>query len=151
MTSKAQYELQFKKWRLRKNLSRKEWISIIKYIRERKITLERAEAFFNGASISRDRILREIARYGPAIERAEKVEGKRSQLATSHVFLIDTRDYTSPNWVRNTQCIGDSRFYRPKSPFSHCDFAPQSSEPTAQTSDRIYDIVEFTFSANRKL
>jgi transposase len=64
--SKSQYELHFKKWRLRKNLTKAEWRKIFKYLHEKAHQVEQIEAIFNGAVLPRERILREITRYGSA-------------------------------------------------------------------------------------
>jgi hypothetical protein len=66
--SKSQYESHFKKWRLRKNLTRAEWRQIIRYIRLKSFSGEQLEGLFKGTVISSERILREIARYGTTKE-----------------------------------------------------------------------------------
>jgi hypothetical protein len=62
--SKSQYELHFKKWRLRKNLTKAEWRKIIKYLHEKAHQIEQIEAVFNGSVLPKERIIREIMRYG---------------------------------------------------------------------------------------
>jgi hypothetical protein len=62
--SKSQYETQFRKWRLRKNLTKLEWKRIIRYLNQNTLDLEHREIVFQGVVLSKDRVLREIARHG---------------------------------------------------------------------------------------
>jgi hypothetical protein len=60
--SKSQYERQFRKWQLRKNLTGPEWTVIIRYMKRNSIRLEQVEVLFKGHEIPHKRILQEIAR-----------------------------------------------------------------------------------------
>jgi hypothetical protein len=71
--SKSQYELHFKKWRLRKNLTKAEWRKIIKYLHEKAHHVEQVEALFNGSVLPKERIIREITRYGSTKETPDGV------------------------------------------------------------------------------
>jgi hypothetical protein len=66
--SKSQYETQFRKWRIRKNLTKSEWKRIIQNLNQNALDLGNWEIVFQGVVVSKDRVLREIARYGPAAE-----------------------------------------------------------------------------------
>ncbi|OAG17775.1 hypothetical protein CC77DRAFT_234946 [Alternaria alternata] len=62
VASKSQYERQFRKWQLRKNLTGPEWTVIIRYMKRNSIRLEQVEVLFKGHEIPHKRILQEIAR-----------------------------------------------------------------------------------------
>jgi hypothetical protein len=62
--SKSQYENHFKKWRLRKNLTSVEWRQTIRHMKQNSLSGEQVKLLFKGAEIPRERIIREIARYG---------------------------------------------------------------------------------------
>jgi hypothetical protein len=64
ISSKSQYEFYFKKWSLRKNITRAEWRKIIKYLHEKAHHVEQVEAVFHGFVLPKERISREITRYG---------------------------------------------------------------------------------------
>jgi hypothetical protein len=72
-SSKSQYELYFKKWRLRKNLTKAEWRKIIKYLHEKAHHVEQVEALFHGFVLPKERITREITRYGSAKETSDAI------------------------------------------------------------------------------
>ncbi|KAH7371717.1 hypothetical protein BKA66DRAFT_182043 [Pyrenochaeta sp. MPI-SDFR-AT-0127] len=69
--SKSQYELHFKKWGLRKNLTRREWRMIIKFLRSGVLRSEPFELLFNGVVLSKERIAREMARHRSMKEKYE--------------------------------------------------------------------------------
>ncbi|KAH8706951.1 hypothetical protein GQ44DRAFT_818173 [Phaeosphaeriaceae sp. PMI808] len=64
IASKSQYEIHFKKWRLRKNLSKSEWRKIIQFMNEKGVSSETHQLRLNQTALPKERILREIARYG---------------------------------------------------------------------------------------
>ena len=65
VASKAQFELQFKKWKFRKNLNNEEW----EYVRHRSVKRQRdgkdSEAYINGSLISTKKIKKEVSRRFP--------------------------------------------------------------------------------------
>jgi hypothetical protein len=70
--SKSQYELHFKRWQLRKNLTRSEWEAIIRFMNARALRVEQIELVFQGTVLPEARVLREKARYCLAIESSEE-------------------------------------------------------------------------------
>ena len=65
MSSKAQYEAQFKKWKWRKNLKKNDWKYVLRKIEERKSTrADRGSAvFLNKVIIPSEKVKREISRH----------------------------------------------------------------------------------------
>jgi hypothetical protein len=70
--SKSQYELHFKKWRLRKNLTKPEWCQIIRFMKGQPTDGDKIQVTFNGSVLSKERVARELARYGSIEQRHEK-------------------------------------------------------------------------------
>ncbi|KAF4633915.1 hypothetical protein G7Y89_g4202 [Cudoniella acicularis] len=62
--SKAQYELQFKKWNFRKNQTAEEWKILAHKIVKRKREQKDSEVSFNGKLISPKKLRKETLRYG---------------------------------------------------------------------------------------
>ncbi|KAF2678237.1 ankyrin [Lentithecium fluviatile CBS 122367] len=73
--SKSQYETRFKVWKIRKNVKRNEWPPILKKVRKRKRLGKDSEVTLNGTVISKERIEREISRYGLTEGRQGEVQG----------------------------------------------------------------------------
>ncbi|KAH7126608.1 hypothetical protein B0J11DRAFT_526008 [Dendryphion nanum] len=61
--TKSQYENQFRKWRVRKNITRKEWRTIFREFSQRPTHSQQTNIVFKGVIISKDRIEREQKRY----------------------------------------------------------------------------------------
>jgi len=66
--SNSQYERQFKKWRVRKNLTDEEWRRVIRYINRKSISIDQVEVLFHGTIIPHRRIIQETTRRGPAVD-----------------------------------------------------------------------------------
>jgi hypothetical protein len=73
--SKSQFESHFKKWGLRKNLTRVEWRRLILYMKQNSISDEQVQILFKDTEVSRERVLREIARYGSSCYQNDPGEG----------------------------------------------------------------------------
>lgn len=65
LNSKAQYEIQFKKWNLRKNLTNEEWDYVHVCIRKRKREEKDSDVYFNLTKIPEKRIKKELSRRYP--------------------------------------------------------------------------------------
>jgi hypothetical protein len=97
-TSKSQYETQFRKWKIRKNLTKPGWKRIIQYLNQNVLNLEHCEIVFQGVVLPKDRVSREIARYGHAIEE----EGTSTQdLFLSPVDVVESPAIFHMVWSYN--------------------------------------------------
>jgi hypothetical protein len=68
LSSKWKYEDHFRKWNIRKKLTKAKWKDIIRFMRQRALFHDRVELLFDGVPLSQERIDRAIARYGLASE-----------------------------------------------------------------------------------
>jgi hypothetical protein len=64
-TSKAQYELQFKKWNFRKNRTAEEWKIVAHKITQRESEHKDSEVLVNGTPINPKKLRKETLRYRP--------------------------------------------------------------------------------------
>ena len=62
MSSKAQYEAQFKKWNWRKNLRKDDWAYVARKRDERHTAGKESAVFFNNIRIPPEKVKREISR-----------------------------------------------------------------------------------------
>ncbi|KAH8684351.1 ankyrin repeat-containing domain protein [Tricladium varicosporioides] len=63
--TKSQYELQFKKWRFRKNRTAEEWKIVAHKLAERKKEHKKSEVVLNGSLINPKKLRKETLRYRP--------------------------------------------------------------------------------------
>jgi len=63
LSSKAQYERQFKTWGFRKNRKESDWIAIAGRIEKRKKAGKDSDVYHDGTMILRDKIHKEISRH----------------------------------------------------------------------------------------
>ena len=68
---KAQYELQFKKWRFRKNRTAEEWRIVAQKLTERKQKRKESEVVLYGKPISSKKLKKETLRYGSILKASE--------------------------------------------------------------------------------
>ena len=65
MYSKAQYELQFKKWNLRKNMNKEEWNFVHHRIEKRRHEGKESETYFRNALVPNKKVKKETSRHLP--------------------------------------------------------------------------------------
>jgi hypothetical protein len=61
--SKGQYELQFKKWKLRKNMTKDEWKFVLHRLEKRRREGKDSETFFDNSLVPMKKIKKEMARH----------------------------------------------------------------------------------------
>jgi hypothetical protein len=61
--SKSQYDLQFKKWHLRKNLNKNAWRFIHYRVEKRKSQGKESEVYFNNTLVPDKKVKKEISRH----------------------------------------------------------------------------------------
>jgi hypothetical protein len=61
--SKSQYDLQFKKWNLRKNLNKNAWKFIHCRLEKRKCQGKESEIYFNNVLVPNKKVKKEISRH----------------------------------------------------------------------------------------
>lgn len=87
--TKAQYELQFKKWHFRKNRTAEEWRIVAQKLTERKQEGKESEVVLNGKLISSKKIRKETLRYG-SISAASGIPPPGQSTPTPRGFIIRT-------------------------------------------------------------
>jgi len=84
---KSQYELQFKKWRFRKNRTADEWKIIAHKLRERKQKRKESEVVLNGNTINPKKVRKETLRYGSMLTAMENLpSGMQLHICVSFGF-----------------------------------------------------------------
>ncbi|KAF2134192.1 ankyrin [Dothidotthia symphoricarpi CBS 119687] len=100
LASKSQYEYQFRKWKFRKNLKRKDWPVVIGIVEKRRRLGKDSEILFNGIVLSDERIERETARYGSALKTSNQLpEGQQHDLPDD--IVISTPPATCNSLVQS--------------------------------------------------
>lgn len=61
-SSKSKYERRFKKWNMRKNLTREEWITVGRKVKKRKLHGKESEVYVDGALIPKRKVRKETMR-----------------------------------------------------------------------------------------
>lgn len=132
--SKSQYELHFKKWRLRKNLTKAEWRKIIRFMKERAVRSEHIEVRFNRTVLSKERLDREIARYGSVKEGHNGPHEGLLTFKALRLSLNNRRPLRSPRRRHNTPIVE-----RPDLRHFKCSYRAGSSSKSPNCHHSIHD------------
>jgi hypothetical protein len=96
LKSKAQYELQFKKWGFKKYRTADDWKIVAEKVKKRNRESKDSEVYINGALVNPKKLRKETLRYGSTSKKAEmQAQGSYFRILLSSSSHFETSSITS--------------------------------------------------------